>query len=300
MTPNDRSVMLQECLQMVEAGAGIEEAVAQYPEHAAELRELVALTLHIDDTRFPLPPDPAVQTRARASLHSALAEKRAASDPGGPSLGFALPLQRMWAGVRRFSLLPQALPAALALLLLGGGALAAAAVTGDSGVPLPGLGSSSRQERIEVRGTIRGVDNLNAAMTVVTSAGEERVLMTPATQFEDDLKQPLTLADFQPGDEVKISALRKDGELFATEVEREARPQPAATATPPPAQPTLDEGFGQDDGFDDRDDNRGPGGDDGGDDENNQGPDHGEDGDDEDSQGPDRGEDESEDEGEDD
>jgi hypothetical protein len=252
MATNDFSVMLDECLQLVQAGTSIEDAVQLFPEHAEDLRELLRLTASIQQNGRPRTPvDRVAQAEARRELLRAVAAERAGV-ADGPALGLVAPLRQLLRGSRRLVLLPQALPAALAVVLLGGAALAAAAVAGDGGVPLPGLGGSSRQERVELRGTILAIDPVAGTVTVRTASGERAVTVTSETEFGDAARQPLSLADFAAGDNIKISAFQRNSTLVAREIEREQGAQPPAPTSAGPAVPATPPASNNDQAGDDR------------------------------------------------
>jgi len=264
--------ILDESLRMLQAGASIDDCVSPYPEHADELRAQLQTAQTVLAARVPMQPDASAQAQGRARLLVAVAEQRQFGE-AEPTLGLVAPLRALLGGARsRLVLLPQALPAVLAMLVLGGAAWGVAAATGN---PNPGnwfAGSSSREERIALRGAIVAIDA--SSLTLATPSGEVPVVLTPQTKFEDENRTPLTVADFAPGDLVKVSAFRDEaGALIAREVERE------------------DERDGQDDGNpeddDATDDHSGPGG-------PNSGPGSGEDDDqqvDEDNSGPGNAED---------
>jgi hypothetical protein len=297
-TTGSLDAILDECLAMMQAGVSIDDCVAPYPEHADELRQLLGLASRMREPRQPQSVDGAAQAQARAALLAATAAERAAPAAEPTLLPIGI-LRGLFGGFRRLALIPQALPAVLALLILGGGALAAAAVTGDGGVPFPVINRSS-ETRAELRGTLTSVDKAASVLVIATASGEQRVAVTADTEYEDGQKRPLTLDDFRPGDEVKVSALQRDGQLVARGVELEGRPQPTASPTSPPPPPTAppvadDDGFdddnsgpgrrGDDDAFDD--DGPGNGNDDNGFDDDNSGPGDGND----DNDGPGRGDD---------
>ena len=208
--------IFDESLDMLRAGASIDDCVAPYPEHADELRAQLRVVERVLATRPLVQPEPAAQAQGRAHLLSALAQMR---DEPEPTLGLVAPLRALFLGIG--SRLPQALPAVLAMLVLGGAAWGAAAAAGN---PNPGnwfVGSSSTQEeRIELRGTITAIEP--PVLTINTDTGEVSVQIDDGTEFEDDSETSLALADFNVGDFVKISAFRNEaGVLIAREVELE-------------------------------------------------------------------------------
>jgi hypothetical protein len=261
MTTRRFEDLLDECLDVLRAGAGIDDCVAPYPEHAAELREQLVLAQSLFAARPSFVVRPGAQSQGRAVLLSAVAEQARAPEPR-PS-----PLQALSTGLRRLAMVPQALPALLILLALGGTAVGVSAATGSPTAPLSLLlGDSSSEHRIDLRGT---VDSVGAAsFTITTDAGPQTILITPETRF----KGIQVLAELHAGDTVKVDAFRQsDGTLVAREIERE---QAASDQGPVP----VDDGQNDDSG------GPGDGNDDGsGDDHPGQGDDEGHDGDD---QGP--------------
>lgn len=214
--------VFDQALQMMQAGASIDACVASYPQYGADLRAQLQMVNLLAAVRPQAAPAPAARSQGRARLLAAVAEQRLAPDET-PLLGFVAPLGALFAGARRFVLLPQALPAALALLILSGTWLGVSAATGeaDPTAPIRGLFTRSSEAHIELRGTIAalGPDSL----TIASPSGDlETVRITDETELEDDDGTPLALTDFGVGDAVKVRAVRSDdGSLIADEVERE-------------------------------------------------------------------------------
>jgi hypothetical protein len=205
-------------------------------------------------------PRPAAQAAGRAVLLSAVAE-RASADPD------PAPLQFISTALGRLAMVPQALPALIVMLVLGGTVFAvSAAASGSATAPFSRLlGTSSSEHRIELRGVVASVGA--ASFTITTESGPQLITITPQTDFEG----VAVLAELHPGDTVKVRATQEaDGSLVAQEVEREVA-APAAPLAPTDA-PVDSSGPGP------GDDNSGPG--DGQGDDDSSGPGNAEDRDD--------------------
>ena len=113
MKPQNFDDILDQCLSRLYAGASIDDCVAPYPEHAEELRAQLSTAQTLQSARPHVQPEAAAQARGRARVLGAVAERResASSRPGVLFFGLRL----------RMALLSQALPAVLALLILGAG-----------------------------------------------------------------------------------------------------------------------------------------------------------------------------------
>jgi hypothetical protein len=296
---------LDESLDMLRAGAGIDACVAPYPEFAEELRAQLAIAQALLAPRAPAQPGPNAQALGRSLLLSAVAERRAiepAAAPRGPG--------RLAAFFSNFRLGPAspALSAIVAIVVVGGAVMGVSAATtgsADPTAPLRNLVSSRAASELELRGTVTAVGAND--ITVQTTAALETVVANAATEIKDATGQPVALAAVQPGDLVQVHASRQDdGTLLAREIEVERRaPTPPEDSQPPQEDnsgpgPNSSPGTADDDAQDDKsgpanpdddqqDDNSGPddAGDDNGDDDD-QGP------------GPGPGDDDGEDEGDDD
>jgi len=249
MARNTFDDILDRCVSMLHAGVTIEDAVAAYPAQAPALRERLAvaqtLSAAIPRQQF----DAAILARARSRFLAAVRERsqgEPAAAPASSVFGFAT------RGVRRLVLVPYALPAVAAMVILGGAAAGIAAGTGNSN-PITWFDGSSGTQHVKLQGAIVAINP--SAITITIGSGDVTVQITPQTEFKDGNDAPLTIADFAVGDFVKISAFPGvSGALVAHEVEREeAEPEdqpPAATATdnsnPGPGGPT-DEHQGEDD-----------------------------------------------------
>ena len=292
---------LDRCVSMLRAGVTIEDTVAAYPAQAAALRERLAVA----QTLFAASPgqqhDAAMLARARGRFLAAVRERsqgEPAAAPGSSVLAFAT------RGVRRLILVPYALPAVAAMVILGGTAAGITAGTGNSNPRAWFGGSDSSDHELRLQGTILSVDA--TAITITADTGEVTVLITPQTELKDENDASLTIGDFAVGDVVKISASREaTGALVAHEVERELpddEHEPGATATgnsnPGPGGPGDDqegedadqETPEQDDGHNatpESEDSRGPGPEGDGDDHGT--PANDEPGDDDDDEGDDEG-----------
>lgn len=147
MKPRNFDDILDQCLGRLQAGASIDDCVAGYPEHADELREQLSMAQTLQSARPHVQPEPAAQSRGRARVLSAVAEQResASSRPGVLFFGLRL----------RMAMVSQALPAVVALLILGGTAAGFAAATGnpDPTAPIRGLFQSSDADDVNDKGT---------------------------------------------------------------------------------------------------------------------------------------------------
>jgi len=262
MVRNKIDEILDRCVSMVHTGVSIEDAVAAYPAQALVLRERLAVAQTLSSAIPRQPYDAAMLARARSRFLAAVRERsqgEPATAPASSVFGFAT------RGVRRLVLVPYALPAVAAMVILGGAAAGIAAGTGNSN-PRAWFPGYSSTDEVKLQGMIAAIDA--SEITITTGSGDATVQITPQTEFKDENNAPLTIADFAAGDFVKISAFPGvTGALVAHEVERDkpddgAQP-PAATATdnsnPGPGGPT-DEHQGDDanpetpDGDDARDD----------------------------------------------
>ena len=269
------SDIVDACLDQLRVGVSIDDCVAPYPEHADELRPQLQVAQSLFASRPQIQPEPSAQAQGRARLLGALAQMREEPEP---TLGLVGPLRALVLGISsRLTLLPQALPAVLAMFVLGGAAWGVSAAAGN---PNPGnwfVGSSSQEARVELRGTITAIEP--PMLTISTDTGEVSVQIDDGTEFEGDTKMSLALADFNVGDFVKISAFRDEtGVLIAREIELEEEEADE-----------NEDGVGDPDGDDDADNsgpgspNSGPGNaDDDEDDEDNSGPGNADDDDDRD------------------
>ena len=152
--------ILDRCLDALRTGASIDDCVAPYPEHAEELRAQLHIAQTLLNTRPQVSPDAAAQAQGRARLLTAVGAQRQASEVE-PTLGLVAPLRALFGGMR-WKLLPQALPAVLALLILGGAAWGVSAATGnpDPTAALRGLFESSGSDNAadEPRSEFRGAE----------------------------------------------------------------------------------------------------------------------------------------------
>lgn len=259
--------ILESCLRMAQAGVSIDDCVARHPEHATGLREQLAAARLLAG-RVPVRPEPAAVARSRAQLLGAVAQQHDAAS--GQEPGF---LPR---ALRRLVVVPYALPAAAALVILGGAAFGVSAATGNPN-PRDWFVASSSQTQIEIEGVLSAIDS--DSLTVDTGTGLVDIAITPDTEFEGEDDAPATAADFAVGDFVKVHVIRgEDGSLTAREVDL-AGPDDAP--------------IGDDDGT--TEDNSGPGsGDDDATAEDNSSPDSGDDdGTAEDNSGPGSGDDDA-------
>jgi hypothetical protein len=243
--------LLDECLDMLRAGASVDDCVAPYPEHADELRQQLAVAQSLISAGPTVLPRPGAQSQRRAVLLSAVAAQ-ALEPEARPSA-----LQAVSMGLRRFAMVPQALPVLLLLLVLGGTAVGVSAAAGGSAPLNRLLGDSSSQHRYDLRGTVASVGA--ASFTVTTNTGQQTISITPQTRFEGIA----SLGELQAGDTVKVSVTEQDdGSLVAREIEREqVASSPVPTAVDDGAQDDDSSGPGNgnnDDPADD-DDHSGPG-----------------------------------------
>src|SRR3990172_3802733 len=108
--------VLERCLSLLEGGVSVDECVAAYPQYAEELRAQLGVAQTLLAARPQFQPDPSAQGRGRARLLAAVALQREAAEPE-PTLGLVAPLRALFASWRRLRLVPQALPAVLAMLI---------------------------------------------------------------------------------------------------------------------------------------------------------------------------------------
>jgi len=282
MTTERFEDILEDNIRMMEAGVALEDCVARHPDHADELRAQLAMVQQLRVARMPAQAEITARARARSQLLAAVDQQRASRNGHEPALLIpTLPFRLLGGGARRLALVPYALPAALAFVLLGGAALGVSATTGN-GEPLSWLVSSSSQTRIELRGALGAIDA--DSLTVETETGPVEVAITPDTEFEDANDDPVTAAAFSVGDVVKVHAVRADdGSLIAREVEIEGADEIAEDADDDGDDDNRGPGNADDDAADDNsgpgnadddaaDDNSGPGNADDGPGDDNSGP----------------------------
>jgi hypothetical protein len=252
MAGNTFNDILDRCVNMLRAGVSIDDAVAAYPTHAPALRERLAVAQALSFANPGQQANAAVFARARSRFLAAVRERTQGEPaPATASSVFGF----LTRGVRRLVLVPYALPAVAAMVLLGGAAAGIAAGTGNSNPRAWFAGSSSNHE-MKLEGTLVSIDA--TAITITTGSGDVTAQLTPQTELKDDNGAPLAITDFAAGDFVKIRAsFDVDGTLVAREVEREApddgEQPPAATETD-----NSDSGPGSTDDDGD-DDSAGPG-----------------------------------------
>ncbi len=294
MDSRDYEDILDECLRCLHAGVAIDDCIRPYPDHAGRLRAQLEAARALMGAPRPPAPDLHARTQGRERMLAAVAERRRIEPEREPTLGFVEPIRWLFSRVSlRPSLLSQAVPAALALLLLSGVAIGASAATGRGpvGNALPWNSSAGESE---ITGAVTFVDC--AAGDVILGGGTE-IALTAATELKG-----LTCEQIAVGDTLKVRASTVNGVLTAREVERAGPAQgdvackpgddtcvepgdagPAPTSTPDEVEDANDDNSGPD-GGDDADDSSGPGG--GDDTDDSSGPGGGEEADD--SSGPGR------------
>jgi hypothetical protein len=269
---------LDNSIGLVEKGLTIEECLLTYPEYAAQLLGPLqaARTLQNGRARLSIP---APTMRRDAFLGAVATQARAdASTPSAAAVPpIVTPDKPPWAPLRRFALVPYALPAVLAMLILGGAAWGVSAATGNAGPGSWIAGDSTHDDKVDVRGTIAAIGP--DSITVTTPDGDVTAAITGDTKFEGADDESALIGDFSVGDAIKLSATRTaDGSLVARKLEHEEvddEPDPVPTIAVAPTEPRDDvtEPGGQNDDDDldgdDGDDGAGGGGDDddGGDDD---------------------------------
>ena len=287
MSRNGYADALENCIGLIDKGMPVEECLLTYPEYAAQLDGPlhVAQTLRISRAQISVPPP----TMRRDAFLGAVAEQ-ARADASTPNVTtpVATP-SRPWARLRRFAVVPYALPAVLAMLILGGAAWGVSAATGNAGPGSWIAGSSTHDDRVDFRGTITAISP--TSVTVSTLDGDVTAAITADTEFEGANDAPALIDDFAAGDFVKLSTLpAADGSLVARELEHEDADDVDDEATPTAgADDADDDNRGPGNAEDGDDDNRGPGNAEDTDDDNS-GPGNVEDGD-EDNSGPGNAED---------
>lgn len=261
-------VALDECLEEMQRGCGIQQCLNRYPEYAAELRPLLETVVRVGRVLTP-PAMEEARAVGRERMLAALAERRVSGAPRRP-------WQRLLENLtlpERADLAPALRLAALALvLLLVGGIVVGAASAGSlPGGALYPLKTTARQVRLALT-----FDPARHEVLANEIAGQQRQEVAAALQagrradveFDGKLDAiegdrwtvgglPLTVdARTQVDGPAEVGArlrvqghLPGDGRLLALRLEVEAPAEPApvptetATATPsatvtPPATPT--------------------------------------------------------------
>jgi hypothetical protein len=167
-------------------------------------------------------------------------------------------------------MVPHAVPAVLAMLILGGAAWGVSAATGTAGPGSWLAGNSTHEDRVDLRGTVAAIST--ASITVTTPDGDVTAAITADTEFEGADDASALIGDFAVGDAIKLSATRTaDGSLIARKLEHEevddVEDPPVPTIVVPPTVPFDDinePNGGNNDDDDGADDDGGIGGDDDG------------------------------------
>ena len=245
--------ILDQCLSMMQAGVSIDDCVAPYPQHAAELRAQLQTAQTLWDAKSTAQPEPTAQAKGRSRVLTAVAELREGARTA-PALGLFAPLLlpfqgKPWKGLRPPARLGQALPAVVALLVLGGAAMGVSAATGDG--PLGALFSPSSNES-QVLGTVTDVDCTGGTITI----DGVKVLITSDTEFDG-----LTCDDITVGMVLSVDTIDDGGSLTASEIEiedddlidGEATDEDDADEPDDANEDTDDEGTDGDDDCDDAD-----------------------------------------------
>jgi hypothetical protein len=190
--------IVDRCIQQVLAGASPDAVADAYPEHRAELLDMLRpLALFV---AAPVePPAPAART---AALHRMLARVSAASSPA--------PRGFLFGAFSSFSARPVALRLAsgvAAIVLFAGAGIVAAAVTGHGPGGLPG-GSGNGAAGTWVQGTV-----------VSRSSDDSLWLISKGIQFEVRLNPqidgaPVIAPEFKPGDVIQVHGKRGSDHVF--------------------------------------------------------------------------------------
>ena len=130
--------VLETTIGMLRAGVSIDDCARRFPDHALELRDHLAAAQTLYAGRAPAQPEPVAAALARRQLLEAAAKHEAA----GPAPAFPL-VSGPW---RRPSLLPYAVPVAVAIVIFGGAALGVSAATGN-GTPRDWFTTGSAQSQ---------------------------------------------------------------------------------------------------------------------------------------------------------
>ncbi len=198
--------VLDQCLTMMQAGASIDNCVARYPQHTDELRAQLQTAQTLWDARPKTQPEPAAQAKGRSRLLTAVGELQQNAPPR--SALWLWPIR----GLRSPLRLGQALPAVVALLVLGGAAMGVSAATGQG--PLGALlSTSSDANEAQVLGTVEAVTCTDATNGTVTIDGVD-VLITGDTELGG-----LTCPDITVGMVLSVDAIDDGGILTASEIE---------------------------------------------------------------------------------
>jgi hypothetical protein len=264
---------LDNSIGLMEKGLTIEECLLTYPEYAAQLLGPLqsAETLHNGRSRLSIP----APTMRRDAFLSAVAEH--AQGNGSSAVAAVVPpaapardASALWAPFRRLAMVPHAVPAVLAMLILGGAAWGVSAATGTAGPGSWLAGNSTHEDRVDLRGTVAAIST--ASITVTTPDGDVTAAITADTEFEGADDASALIGDFAVGDAVKLSATKTaDGSLIVRKLEHEevddVEDPPVPTIVVPPTVPFDDinepnGGNNDDDPGDDDDDDGGIGGDD--------------------------------------
>ena len=255
MSRNGYEDALDNCIGLIDKGMPVEECLLTYPEYAAQLDGPlhVAQTLRVSRAQISVPPP----TMRRDAFLGAVAAEAASAPP--VTTPVVTPGRPLWAPLRRFAMVPYALPAVLAMIIVGGAAWGVSAATGTPGPGSWIAGSSTHDDRVEVRGTITAISP--TSVTVSTLDGDVTAAITADTEFEGADDAPALIGDFAVGDFVKLSTLpAADGSLIARELEHEDADDVDDEATPTagPDGPD-DENGGPGNAEDGDEDNSGPG-----------------------------------------
>jgi hypothetical protein len=269
---------LDESLRMMQAGVSIDDCARLYPQYEGRLRPQLEAARRIAQARPAFSPETPAQQRARARLLAEVVrERESAGAPFEPLALLALPLRGLTGAMGRLAVVPYALPAVLAMVILGGAAWGVSATTGSANPAGWFSGAQTRDASAAFRGPITSISKTR--VTIDTPVGPVTAAITADTEFQDAGGGPLTLADFAVGDEVKMSVVRTEGGAnILRKLAHQEELAPAATATPfvpdtpvPPPAPggfddvddgrrEDDDGGLDDDGFDDDGGDDSPGG----------------------------------------
>ena len=169
---------LDECLNMMRAGVSIDDCVARHPMHAEELRPQLemAQTLRSNVPQVPQPSS-GVQAQSRQRLLTAAGQSYAAAADGT----MLAPLRAMFARVPR---LAQALPAVIAMLILGGAAWGVSAATGNPDPTSPIRSLFASHSDPQSCAELSDLAEAEACAAIVAGVGEACTAIANKPDFE--------------------------------------------------------------------------------------------------------------------
>lgn len=230
MSHRDFEAVLEECLRSLDRGEQLESALARFPQHEGALRRALDMQMRLD-ARFRIPSG--VEERGFHRLQAAV---EAPVPTGGRSMLFAF-----------FGGVPKAVAAAIAALLLTGGAMGASAAVGGPNIPgqiWHAIGASSIDDdgdelELHATGTPGGTATPRARSTAkatsTPSASSIPGLCRAAQSgSERGREHKLDSTAFQRLDRAADAAGADDIEEFCEQVlgeRKHGKPEPTSTAT---------------------------------------------------------------------